>query len=653
MFKSTILKCREQESVATIHNGTYTTNLSKPITIEEGDQLQIKSCFLDTTIEDNITVNEDFTAILKTCRYLTNYYTATDNNLTNPFRSTGSDDQMVYTQGPGSAFGAGPDLKKYWACRTVPNNVDNKLLKSMFIQPARANRAYGSTRQIVYWFKILYRDPEYTGAGDAPFIESEPIVVPKTRYDKAPLGINVPVNYWVRIKSGTADGDNVKLAAPWDGTGIFNMKPATTNAQSFSQTQQDNPFLQLITDTCEIPIKAGIYTPTELSAIITEKMSLLQRETKDPGKAVIGNDYALGTFLVNSPFLSSTFQEYYKQFDIGSPGNGVLPDPAVDNETIIYMGEDKQGVFSYWRRAASADKDNLLGTNNASLNYDENLAKLNFDVLHFPVQVPVGGTFVPGVAYNPEVTSFPEGPVTSYSGVGIVSFEPMDFWQQLGFGPQNTVKANQTDEVLLYDAGFALIGSPAVKTQLTPIYNKPAGTGRNLHMLDISTTTGVNQTAQYAGMDLVVNATAVTPENWMIPFANTSGIANSITTPIFGVTQFQGSGVNDGFYLINIGVNMPQEMIGSTEVNSRNSNNLQSIVGKFYTQGNFLQDEGSGSIVYTHVGPPALMSSLDIQILNGDNSIPSNTDLGDNSTIFIEVIKPVPPPVLPEDKDKK
>ena len=648
MFRSTILKLREQESTLTSNNGSFTTNLSKPIMIETGDQVQIKSAFLDTTIEQNITVEEPFTAVLTTCRYLTNYYLGSDVNPTNPFRGGG-----VVGQPPGNAVmqfnndgtnPATPDMQKFWACQAKPGNNDNKLLINCFIKPIKSNRAYGSTRQLDYTFILNYRDPDYNGPGDAPFTRfSPPISIPKQRKNKKPEGflLTTGFDFWVRIKPGSDLASNIRLAQPWTGQGIFNMQPPIFSNSSFDPVSSNDPYLELVTDKCEIPIAAGIYSPTEISTIITDGMSVLNRPNGD-----IGNDYSTGKFLVDSPFLSSTYQVYYKTFQNNL---NEIPPEADDNQTILYVGENDSGLFSHWGRAADSTTDNLIGANNASLNFDENLSKLNFDVLHFPVQVPVNGANIPGIVYNPTNAGSPEGPILSYAGTGIVEFSPASFWSQLGFGPVNTVKPKVRTDSTTYDAGFYVEPSGNL-AQLEPAFNTGTGTGRKAHLLTINTTDGVETTGQFPGMDLVVNSVAAAhgqPGNWMHPFLNTTGIASSVTTPIIGTTQFNGSSVNDGFYMINIGVNLPQEMIGSNEFGSTNSNTLQSIVGKFYTQGNFLQDEGSGSITYTHVGSPQLLSTLDVQVLNGDGTTPDNTDLGNNSTIFLEVVKAVKPPSPP------
>ena len=660
MFKSTILKLREEESNQSIVNGTFQTNLSHSVTINEGDQIQIKSAFLDTTTEDSVTVEVGFTAKLHTCRYLTNYYDSTDATLENPFRTTGANANCEFAIGNGLpapappiiASTVGPDLKKYWACQSFANQSTNRLLVSVEIVPNSNSDHYGSKKRKdkQFQFIIQYRNPTVASA-DATYIDSAPISVPRTSFAKNPT-LLIQVGIWTNVAPGTDEKDNVRIK-PFTGSEVDNWnkfgmnKPVFTD-DNFDNTAQTEPFVELIEDVCEIPIPEGIYTPTELSSLITDQMSLLSR----PGSDNLGIGYAAGNFLVDSPFLSSMYQEYFKALKI--PGGTTLPPAAEGNPTILYMGEDNYGLFSNYLRVLTPAKDNLLGANNASLAFDESLSKLDFDVLHFPVQVDSLGVNTPGIVYNPEdsaqPTDFPHGPVLSYAGSGITRFEPSSFWNQLGFGPDNTISGIHGGGKFNYTPGFFIDPSTSAKTALTgPVL--PAPGKRTVHDFNISSTDGVNTTAQYAAMDLIVTSIAAavnTPGTWMNPFINTAGLASSVTTPIIGDRQFSGSTVNDGFYMINIGVNLPQDMISSNKEGVTGSNRLQSIVGKFFTQGNFLQDEGSGSITYTHVGPPQLLSTLDVQILNGDGSNPSNTDIGNNSTIFLEVVKPVPPrPIAP------
>ena len=75
------------------------------------------------------------------------------------------------------------------------------------------------------------------------------------------------------------------------------------------------------------------------------------------------------------------------------------------------------------------------------------------------------------------------------------------------------------------------------------------------------------------------------------------------------------------------------------------SNQVQAVCGKFYTQGNFLQDTGQGSVVYQHRGEPQLLSDMSVTVRNANMTLPEVHDLGNKNSIFLELIKTVPKPV--------
>jgi len=622
MFKTTILKLRQEESVPSLSNASYKTTLSRPVLINEGDQIQIKSVFLDTAAESTVIVEKDFTASIVTAKYLTNYYLGGDGALSNPFRSAGTDPVTTFT-GQDSITN-GPDNKKYWTYKTNPANGRNRLLKSLLIIPIREQKFGGIS------FQLQVRDPLSTD-DPARFKTIPTIQIPKKlEWSKHKTGYVLAINAWVNIATGSENYDNIRII-PFTGSEKGNWEknnmyfPDYTKAV-FGTEAQTGFQLDPVTSTCNIPIAAGEYSPTQLAQKITDAMSVL---VEPDGK--VGVDYTQNPpqFLSASPFLSSTFQQYLQcvQDDFGK-----IPDPATGNDTMIIMREDGQTLYSYWGRPIARANDNFIGTNNASLNFDATLNKLNFDVLHFPVQVDSGGIYVPGIVYTPDTSLHDKAhaAVLSYGGVGIVDFTPPAFWANLGFTPDNTLNISQEEKgVFSYTSGF-IAGTTT-----------PLSTGRGCHVTLIESVDGKQTTSQFPGMDLIVNNTAAT---WMNPFLNTLGIASSITNPIVGDRIFNGATNDDGFYMVDIGVKMPQSMISSDKPGVSGSNFMQSIVGKFFTAGNFLQDSGDGSIVYTHVGAPQMVSELDVRILNGDGSVPVNTDIGGNNTIFLEVIQSVVPP---------
>ncbi len=99
---------------------------------------------------------------------------------------------------------------------------------------------------------------------------------------------------------------------------------------------------------------------------------------------------------------------------------------------------------------------------------------------------------------------------------------------------------------------------------------------------------------------------------------------------------------------------IPQEMIGGVLKDGARtgSNKVQSIITKYFTSGNFLQDTGTGSVVYTHHGETQMLNDFDVKIVHPDFSVPLNDELGDKNSVFLEVIKAVKPQIAPPSQTK-
>ena len=71
MSETIILECKQSNSKVT-KNGDYETTLNRPITIEEGDEVLVKNCFIDTVASSsgNVIVPEDTTLTFSLGMYI-------------------------------------------------------------------------------------------------------------------------------------------------------------------------------------------------------------------------------------------------------------------------------------------------------------------------------------------------------------------------------------------------------------------------------------------------------------------------------------------------------------------------------------------------------------------------------------------------------
>ncbi len=61
------------------------------------------------------------------------------------------------------------------------------------------------------------------------------------------------------------------------------------------------------------------------------------------------------------------------------------------------------------------------------------------------------------------------------------------------------------------------------------------------------------------------------------------------------------------------------------------------ICSRYYERATYTSATESDSIVYTHRGAPALLSSFSCRILDSDKNIALN--LGEDNTVFLQVVK--------------
>ena len=69
--------------------------------------------------------------------------------------------------------------------------------------------------------------------------------------------------------------------------------------------------------------------------------------------------------------------------------------------------------------------------------------------------------------------------------------------------------------------------------------------------------------------------------------------------------------------------------------------NIHAIINRYYNRGAYTSSTETDSMVYTHHGAPLILSSIRTRILLPNRTVPKT--LGNDNTIFMEVIKAPPP----------
>ena len=602
--KSTILKLRQAESRDVTTNGSYSISLKEGVTLEEGDIVKVHSVFLDTTTESLVEITEPTLITMDVAKYWQMSFTriAAPNTriLTNP----------TFAAGPPVVGVGQPDNNRYWVCAEYPRSAAEYIIASVHIKPAKHGKKYGN-------FILTY---DYPAVGTRLRTKGQKKIGQYHTRSHA-SGVTIPITIMMDAGALPPTGQVVCTNTNLGASAINVHSIADTDWTFTGPHAGGDTISDLYTEELNFTLPTGRYQPSEIGKIISDKMS--QLDILGP----VGNDFTAvpPEFLVNNPFLSSARQQMYKIGEIpilaGTPSLVMMPEITSDYPTV-------KNIITFLEPATSAT-DYWIGANQTSLNYDSTLKKLNFDILHFPRYVDEGGagtSYLPGVEWtngNVAEAGAEKGrvrPIGSAGGCAFTRLEPLWFWETLGFSD------------LLLDW-----------THITTPLDLDAA--EQIIPLNIVSTDGVNTTNAFFGTDLVVSKTATWPFG---PGIGTGSkpppMATTATQPIISDREFDNVINDEGYLLVEIGVNIPQQMIGGNTEGATGSNKVQSIVGRYYQQeGNFLQDNGAGSVVYEHVGVPQMITDLDIRVVHPDGAPPEENELGVSNSVFLEIIKTTQP----------
>ena len=589
MSSSTIIKLRQNEASFVEQNGSFKTTLNNPITIDKGDIIQFKNCFLDTST-DIIKLDQDKEIKITGVRYITN---TKEDNLGN--RSSGVAGGVKFYEPVASYTGAGNgDGKKYFESVTATAvNGDEHAVSCTYNLASNATRikktdfhepfSFRGTR--TFFFNNKHQDKGISCRGTSVRL------IKPTKKEAHENGINfdsIVINYGA--------------VAPVNGETYLIPKTRT-----FTHT-----------------LPAVLYAPGEIAQILTDEMSRADSNGAIGNNPAIGNANAL--FPVNSAFLGT----------IGQIAN----DDNLDNTNTKFVAEDGSLIMAYNVGGGGANsqldipngEDAYVGASETILEFDEETNKMRFKALHTPLFVAqTSATASDGVA-GAQFIGTTGITALQYSGFVIQNLEPAEFWyNQLGVSNEIMPTFNdETAKLTLTESGNPMGAG------------LPTGTAVNVKSVS-QVKEGITTTGAFESLDLALK----TDKNFMQPL-RTGEVATDVTSTLFFDKIFNTGFAEDGFFLISIG-GILQDLRGSIETNfsgmapNQDSRSIQAIVGSYYSNGNFTQAGAESSITYEHKNDiPLVLSELECRILLPDMQKPDLSQLGDRNCVFLEVIKAPP-----------
>lgn len=632
-MENIIIECSRFDAVSATSNASWTTNIPKGITINNGDIITIRNCFINSNTSDaeNIEIPEDLSL-----KFVIGYYDVNYGSLSNiGVNNIDYDMYIAYNENIGTV---GTLLTVSFRCE-YDGNVGESLVLNAIVTFKETNGNFYS----LTW-----------GVDDPP---SGGIKMPDVKVPKPPTGNHINVTAQVGYTNVVLSSLTARVYTEWTQEYL--------GAQWGGQGQYG---LSLNTGFGQIDIPKGEYTRTGIAKFITDKLQFASPM------------FATSSIDIRNDFLRRTDQsenhlgiEDYSAFSIG-------------DQSLVLLAESFEDLDDVY--ATGLDFGQLVGIEYTLLDEDGNLAERITTTATIESEanngINVEGDGTVTIRFTTNIFNLDDSYVNGYLVVN-VSSDNMVF-KRVGFDPTDpeTKKYNypnptyygSSENVLYYDPDKSVFSwqylhmpyyaqdPPTISirqekntnssneeaynkyytvTQLGGVFFidlqpisfwESLGFTADQLLVPIQPNLMINRfdledriTMGYSSLASLINT--ANPKE--VPTTLASDIATTDTT------QITGSSLDDvstgGFYLIDINLGSQNYMF-----QKGNKNNIQAIVSKYNQIRDYITGYSDSSIGYQHFGAPFDLQTVNINILDPESKLPDK-DIGDKSTVFIQVTR--------------
>jgi len=650
-MSQTIIELNQEDiNSSSINNGDYNVNLQQPLVINKGDEVILKSCFIDNRVINSnmIELKGDILSdgtrdSIQTITIGFGYYKT---DLLGTWENQNSTKTATYE---GSAVINNTDNLNIFTGRPFPafqliNNPDNNLLEIISFELIMSNFPI---RSFVNDTTIILRFPDSTGAlkhfpitfnndylrnkrstwgrsGNDLILNLNEVSLKQLRSEKVISFSDFPI----LVKKE----DNSKYIEPNTIAGglQFNiLKNVITQAHTTTAGTYD-----IYSNEISFTLDAGFYDPSDLSEKMTEKIVDISYNGELDSK-----NYAIS----RNPLLKTIQQiriddsKELTFFDIDSSNNrkfqyatNTSPLPGKLN----YIIGSSQFGLSYNQ---GEDKMEILSIHNSLFNS-------RFNPLSDPTENQRGQAQIQSTA--PEVriirnrsidTDASRAKATKFvanknSGIFIIKLEPSELW----IGEDSQFKFNPNIIPTYTKKTFTTVDSDNFSS--TEIVYSPTELIESQHI-----------TCDEAGLDTIIQkkikSTVVGGAfvdggfqafDIMTPILQNESIISDVigSNTIIAQTKLGTNLIEEGaYYKVSVDMGIKNELLGNN-----NNNKISSIISKYYSQNSYTSSYSEGSIPYIHQSEePLYVSNIRIRILDPNNKL--SDKIGDRNSVFLEVVK--------------
>lgn len=629
-MNSSIIELREEDNLNPNQvNGEYEVNLkNKNILIKNGDEINIKSLFLDTTQQNTgkIIIDENNKNVsIVNYLYLTNFRNQLNGGRNLNFKNGSTADQMEE-----------PNGQIYTLCNRHAQPIPAGYVGLLRINSLGCN-FQGRLGQradpfnIRYQYlnehnKIAYVDVSFPGLSNDPPNQEGTTMFGKWNGDITffSKGNTEPqlIQDFKEIPDSSPNFPSPSQRSDKQSSGKYNVGPVNYQVQPSTIGDKFTP----ATFTTEFQLVEGGYTPDLLAKTITDKLSnviiypknttINQELIKTFQKVRVPAKYNTGTsgdiivFPSRSNFCSSSKQLCYDDFyNFSTPDN------------LYLVSSDGNSIMDF--EALHTHNNYLIGSSEVSLEYLPIIDKFQFTQLHTS---QFSSQNLPVIRYfnTSADRSFMS---SSVGGIFFQSLSPPSLWT----------------DILGFDlSSLCVLPEEGVLGDFNTITQAIVPSFKTLE-------TGVNITADFSGVDASLIKEGFQDANTN---AGQKGVDIVRDAPVISGDQSDGTAVlninsirasipldntakKEGYYLVQI------EGLPRQDLTNLPNDHIQAIVSKYYSAGSFtIMEGGAGSLNYKHIGSPFYLQNLRVKILDPDGSNPEQ--LGDNNTVFLEIFRETP-----------
>jgi len=324
MSNKYIIECRNKESENKVANGDWTTNLQESLLLENGDQVMIKSSFVDTqqTSSSKILIPDDITISVDYSFYILN-------NL---------QQQWIYIDG---TVADDPTFDNFILVKNISNiPAQMRLVGEYFLTTVDPNGSSSATDLDFYWDNI---------DGDQENIK---INIPS---------LNPNQKFKVKELTGKLVDTSVSVLQNLNDFGL-----KVLGAVYVDPTGKD--LLQPYELTKSVQIKKGNYDPDQLVSIINSEFTKNQLD---------GTAFTIG----DNQFIQSARQIQSRFHEAGTNTAEFFLTRAVGGSSdYVYLFD----VMDTYPNIHGSSEDVVLGSSQFEIGYSSDTKTFSFDYLHMP-----------------------------------------------------------------------------------------------------------------------------------------------------------------------------------------------------------------------------------------------------------------------------